>query len=239
VQNEGETIATGVPESIIPLVVRQLGQLTSAERGVVEAASVAGREFSAEAIAVGLGQEVAHIEEMIERLVRSSRFFQVIGGEVILDRRKTARYSFIHSFFRDVIYAQLMVGQRVVLNQHIGAWKEEVFGERGEAFAEELAVHFEQGQDYRKAWHYRWQAAQAAVQDRAPREAVRHLDRGLAILKTLPDTPERSQQELELRTLLESLLATTKGYLATEMVSAYTPVQELCKLIEEVLSEST
>ena len=43
-------------------------------------------------------------------------------------------------------------------------------------------------------------------------EAVAHLTKGLELLKTLPDTPERVQQELTLQIGLGRALLATKGH---------------------------
>ena len=57
-----------------------------------------------------------------------------------------------------------------------------------------------------------WQrAGQRAIQRSANVEAIGHLTRGLACSTTLPDTPERAQQELALQTTLGPALMATKG----------------------------
>jgi predicted ATPase len=94
--------------------------------------------------------------------------------------------------------------------------------------AAELAMHFEQGQDYRRAVQYLGQAAQNALRRSAHREAIDHLTKGLELLKTLPDTPERTQQELALQIALGVSLMVTKGYAAPEVERVYTRARELC-----------
>ncbi|MCZ6876336.1 MAG: hypothetical protein O7G88_22870, partial [bacterium] len=42
-------------------------------------------------------------------------------------------------------------------------------------------------------------------------EAIAHLTQGLAVLTTLPETPERLQRELDLQVALGSALYVTKG----------------------------
>src|SRR5262249_435727 len=64
-------------------------------------------------------------------------------------------------------------------------------------------------------------------------EAISHLTKGLELLKTLPDTPERTQQELVLQTTLGPVLIATKGYTAPEVEQAYTRALELCRQIGE------
>jgi hypothetical protein len=53
-------------------------------------------------------------------------------------------------------------------------------------------------------------------------EAVAHLTKGLEVLQTLPDTPERTQHELDLQIALGQALRVTKGSSAPEVGHAWT-----------------
>ena len=64
-------------------------------------------------------------------------------------------------------------------------------------------------------------------------EAVAHLTRGLEVLKTLPDTSERVQQELPLQVALGAALVAGKGYTAPEVEKTYTRARELCQQLGE------
>ena len=76
-------------------------------------------------------------------------------------------------------------------------------------------------------------AGQQAVQHSANAEAITHLTTALELLKTLPDTPERIQQELTLQIALGPPLAAIKGYAALEVGEVYTRARELCEQIGE------
>ena len=80
---------------------------------------------------------------------------------------------------------------------------------------------------------YWQQAGQRASQRSANVEAISHLTKGLELLKTLPDTPERTQQELTLQIALGVPLMATKGYAAPEVEQAYTRARELCQQVGE------
>jgi len=64
-------------------------------------------------------------------------------------------------------------------------------------------------------------------------EAIAHLSKGLELLKTLPDTPERTQQELILQIALGAPLRANKGFGAPEVKNAYARARELCQLTGE------
>src|SRR5262249_10814311 len=52
---------------------------------------------------------------------------------------------------------------------------------------------------------------------------------GIALLTTLPDTPERVQAELTLQTTLGPALMATRGYAAPEVAATYHRARELCQ----------
>ena len=60
-----------------------------------------------------------------------------------------------------------------------------------------------------------------------------HLTKGLEVLHTLPDTPERARQELGLQITLGPALLATKGLAAPEVERAYTRARELCQQVGE------
>src|SRR5262249_47728252 len=79
-----------------------------------------------------------------------------------------------------------------------------------------------------------WQrAGQRAIQRSAHAEAIAHLTKGLELLTTLPDTPERRQRELDLQTPLGPVLIATKGYAAPEVEQTYTRARALCQQMGE------
>jgi predicted ATPase len=75
-------------------------------------------------------------------------------------------------------------------------------------------------------WH---QAGQVAQGRSAHHEAIAHLNQGLRVLTTLPETRERDQQELPLRIDLGKSLMATKGWGAPEVLQAYSAAKILCE----------
>jgi predicted ATPase len=77
-----------------------------------------------------------------------------------------------------------------------------------------------------------WQrAGQRALQRSAHLEAIGDLTRGLELLKTLPDTPERALQELTLQRMLGVPLLSTKGFAAPEVEAVYARARTLCQQV--------
>jgi predicted ATPase len=99
--------------------------------------------------------------------------------------------------------------------------------------ATELAVHFERGQDYRRAVRHLRQAADNVLRRYAYQEAITLLTRGLELLRFLPATPERTQQELALHMALGAPLIATKGWASSEVERTYAQAQALCRQVGE------
>jgi predicted ATPase len=62
---------------------------------------------------------------------------------------------------------------------------------------------------------------------------VAHLIQGLAVLDTLPDTPERAQQELGLQITLGPALLNVRGH-TSEVERVYTRARELCQQVGDL-----
>jgi predicted ATPase len=225
-----ETVERGVPESLRQMIERHIAQLSPEDQRVLEVASIVGIEFSAAAVAAGLTAE-AQVEERCTELARRQYFLASRGRSEWPDGTVTARYSFLHALYPAVWHERLTEERRIQLHRRIGARLEVGYGTQAGEIAVELAVHFEAGREYRRAAQYLEQAAKRALGRCAYHEAIRHLTRGLALLKTLPDTPERAQQDLDLQIALGPALMATKGQAAPEVEQTYARARALCQQV--------
>jgi predicted ATPase len=80
---------------------------------------------------------------------------------------------------------------------------------------------------------YFHQAAEKAAQRYAHREVTHLVTRALALLRQLPETPERAQHELDLHMTLGPVLAAIKGHAAPEVKQTYTRAYMLCQQVPE------
>ena len=92
-----------------------------------------------------------------------------------------------------------------------------------------LAHHYTEAGCAAQAVGYWQRAGQRAIQRSANVEAIAHLRQGIALLTTLPDTPERVQAELTFQTTLGPALMATRGYAAPEVAATYHRARELCQ----------
>ncbi len=149
-----EEVAGGVPESLQKLIAQHITRLRPETQRLLEVASVAGAEFSAAAVAAGSETEIEVIEEQCEELVRREHFLRASGTAEWPDGTVAARYGFLPALYQEVLYDRLTARRRQRLHQQIGEREEQGYGERAREIAAELALHFEQGREYRKAVQY-------------------------------------------------------------------------------------
>ncbi|HEX2278929.1 MAG TPA: AAA family ATPase [Candidatus Tectomicrobia bacterium] len=222
-------LVQGVPESLRQMLLQQFERLGLEEQRVLEAASVAGVECSAAAVAAGLGIDVIEAETWCEGLARRQQWLRAIGSEEWPDGTVAGRYAFIHALYHDVVYQRITAARRIHLHRGIGASKAKAYGPRAGEIAAELAVHFEHGRDYHQAVQYLQRAAETANQRHAQREAIEYLRRALGLLKAMPETPETIRQELEVQLALGPAFMVTKGFAAPEVADTYARARQLCE----------
>jgi DNA-binding winged helix-turn-helix (wHTH) protein/predicted ATPase len=232
---EDEAVEESIPETLRQMIERQLERLNPEAQRLLEIASVARMEFSAAALTVCLQTTVQEVEQRCAALARHGLFIQTNGLAEWPDGTTAARYRFLHSLYQQVLYEGITPSRRIELHRLIGERKETGYGERSGEIAAELAIHFEQGRDDRRAIRYRRQAGANAMHRSAQAEAMAHFHKALALLKTFPDTAERSQQELELQLALGAPLLRTKGYIAPEVQRTYDRAYVLCQQLGEGL----
>jgi DNA-binding winged helix-turn-helix (wHTH) protein/predicted ATPase len=229
-----DEVAAGAPENIRQLIGKQIDRLKAEERRLLQAASIAGFEFSAAAVAAAVGVSVAEVEERCEVLAQQQRFLRPAGYTEWPDGTQSARYRFHHALYQYLWNERVTPHQRPQLHQKIGERLEIAYGNRAGEIAAEIALHFEQGQDYKRAVQYLQQAAQNALRRSANKEALAYSLKGLELLKTLPENPERTQRELALQITLGIPLLMTRGHTNPEVERVYARARELCSQVGEV-----
>ena len=237
----GEELATwvaavvdAIPIGVQQLIELQLGRLREDEQRVLEMASVAGPEFAVASVGAGVPLSTARLEALCEALVQRAPFVEACGLAIWPDGTVSGQYRFRHALYQQVLYRRLAEARRVQGHRCIGSRLEAAYGARAAEIAAELAVHFERGHDAARAVRYMHQASDTALGRYAYQEAIDHLRHGLDLLTALPETPARTQQEIELQIALGPALMVTKGYAAPEVEHAYLRARELCEQIGDI-----
>ena len=224
-----ENVEVEVPDSIRQMIEAHLDSIGPELRRTLEAASVAGAEFSTLAVVAALGEDRPVVEERCAELARHRHFICDCGVQQLSNGETVMRYGFVHAVYRSVLYERIPPPRRALHHRRIAEEGEAVYGERAREIAAELAMHFERGTSYTQAVKYLQQAAENALRRFAYREAIELARRGLELLQKLPDTPERTRSELYLNLTLGVPLIATEGYAAPAVGGVYLEARELCR----------
>jgi predicted ATPase len=227
-QEGAEAKIASLPEELRQFLVRRIEGLTPEVRRVLEAASVVGEEFAAAAVAVGVEDAVEDVEAVCDELAAQRHFLADAGLTVWPDGTRAGGYRFQHALYQQVLYEQLGTGRRVQFHRRIGARLEAGYGAQAGEIAAQLAVHFERAGDIQRAVHYWQQTGDNAARRHAYPEALAALRKGLALLATLPESPERSRHEIILQLALGQLLMAAKGMASPEAGEVYSRAHALC-----------
>ncbi len=212
-----------IPTTLHDSLMARLDRLATV-KSLAQLGATLGREFS-----YALLQAVSSWdEEILQRGLH-----QLVAAELLYQRGlpPQATYVFKHALIQDTAYQSLLRSTRQQHHQRIAQVLEARFPEICETQPELLAHHYTEAGFMAQALPYWRLAGQRAIERSANLEAVAHLTQGLEVLATLPDTPERAQQELVLQATLGPALMHTKGYAFPDVEEAYGRARELCQQV--------
>jgi len=208
-----------IPETLQDSLRERLDKLNLAKQ-VVQLGAAIGREFSHELL--------AHLSPLAGRQLEKA-LEQLVASEIVYRKGETPRstYVFKHVLLRDAAYDGMLRSRRRQLHEQIARVLESDFPETAQLNPEILAHHLTEAGEAGRAVAY-WKRAGALASERSANvEAVEHLKKGLELLSSLPESPERDRQELEMQTTLGATLIYVKGPGSPEVERAYARAREL------------
>jgi predicted ATPase len=215
-----------IPTTLQDSLIARLDRLSPIKE-VAQLGAILGREFSYELLQTVSPLDETTLQPALLKLVEAEVLYRQGWGP-------KARYLFKHALIQEAAYQSLLKSKRQQYHQKVAQVLEERFAETCETQPELLAHHYTEAGLTAPAIPYWQRAGERAVKRSATAEAAVHLSRGLALLRTLPPTPEHAKQELALQLPLGVALMTTRGYAATEVMETYTRARELCEQIGEI-----
>jgi len=221
----GELSGVAIPATLQDSLMARLDRLPMV-REVAQLGAVLGREFAYEMV-----KALAAVEES----TLQDRLGQLVGAELLYQRGRPprAKYMFKHALIQDAAYASLLKRTRQQYHQQIARMLEAEFPDTVEAEPELVAHHYTEAGLNEQAVAYWLRAGKRAAQRSANVEAINHLNKGLEVLMTLPDTLERARQELDLQITLGPVLMAVKGFASPDTERAYARARELCQQVGE------
>jgi class 3 adenylate cyclase/predicted ATPase len=211
-----------IPATLQASLTSRLDRLGTAAKEVAQIGAVLGREFAYELIQRVAQRSDSDLQAALGQLTDAGLLFcRGIAPQ--------SSYLFKHALVQDAAYGTLLRGRRQELHARAGAALQQHFGELIERQPELLAHHFTAAGAAQQAAAQWLKAGQRAATRSAHPEAIGHFGRGLAIVASLPESPERDRQEVELQLAKGLSLLTAEGFTSTAAVEAYACARALCE----------
>jgi TOMM system kinase/cyclase fusion protein len=220
----GSLQALVIPATLQDSLMARLDRLMTA-KVIAQLGATIGRQFS-----YALLQAVAQLNER----TLHEELHRLVEAELLYQRGvpPQSTYMFKHALIQDAAYESLLKSTRQQYHQRIAQVLEAQFPETAETQPELVAHHYTEAGLIEQAVPYWHKAGQSAIQRSAHVEAIAHLRQGLALLDTLPETPQRLQREVDMHIASGVSLSATKGYAAPEVEQTYLRARQLCEHLE-------
>jgi class 3 adenylate cyclase/predicted ATPase len=213
-----------VPATVQGVLAARIDRLAVEDKQLLQTSAVIGKD-----VPYALVQAIADLPEEALR----HRLANLQAAEFIYETRlfPDLEYTFKHALTHEVAYSSLLQQRRQAFHRRIAEAIESIYAVRLAEQSERLAHHYTEAGLTEPAVGYWEQAGTRAIERSANAEAVVHLTKGLELLGTLPETPERIHQEIRIELALGVALMATKGFAASEVEQTYIRARELCERV--------
>ncbi len=218
--------ALQLPPTVQGVLAARIDRLPAEEKALLQTLAVLGKAFAWSL----LTQVTDQLDEELQRILAHLQAEEFIYEQPAFPE---SAYIFKHALTQEVAYNTVLLERRRVLHERAAQAIEGLFAERLPEHYHALAHHYSRSGNTTKAIDYLHRAGQLVVERSAYAEAVSHLTTALELLTTLPETRDRSQQELGVQMTLGPALRATKGGNAPEVERLNTRARELCEQVGE------
>jgi tetratricopeptide (TPR) repeat protein len=216
--------ALAVPSTLHASLMARLDRLGPAKE-VAQIGAALGREFSYALLAAVVDKPEAVLQSALDRLVAAGLAFR----QGVLPQ---ASYLFKHALVQDAAYGTLLREPRRALPARIVEALETQFPEIAESQPELLARHSSQAGLIEKAVSLWAKAGQHSLERSALVEAIEQITRAIEQIATLPSSPTRRSEQIELQVMLLTPLIHVRGYAAPETKMAADQARALIEQAE-------
>jgi hypothetical protein len=172
--NSDEVAAT-LPGTVQNLLTARVDRLAAEDRALLQAASVIGRRFDSELLAVAVGETAL-----------DARLAAMQALDLIHLDSKSSDYVFKHALVRDSLYQSLLTEARRALHFKVAEEIERRSGNRLAEVAEVLAHHYNQTDNIKKAFAYLALSGKKSLDIHSLDQAERYLERAFALMEATP-----------------------------------------------------
>jgi class 3 adenylate cyclase/predicted ATPase len=209
-----------VPDTLSDALMERLDRVAPSRR-LAQIAAVIGREFSFDLLSAASQVDEDNMLSALSLLEQADIIYRV-------DISPFIRFAFKHVLLRDAIYDSLLRSRRQQIHADIAAILEHDFPELAESQPEVLAYHHQEAGNHQLAIRCWLESGQRALAHSANVEAIASFRKALELLKALPETPERTKQEIDVQLALGIPLIAVQGYASPESREAFSRARSLC-----------
>jgi predicted ATPase/class 3 adenylate cyclase len=208
-----------IPTTLLASLTARLDRLGDAKE-IAQIGAAIGREYDLAVVSAVARRMGSSLGSTHDELVQSGLVFRST-------RLQSGVYTFKHALVQEAAYETMLKSKRAQLHRNIAEVLEAEFAPTAETRPEILARHYAEANMPDRAIAFWQRAGELCTQTSANIEAVRHFERALDLLATLPETESRDETELRLRVASGGPLLMTRGHGATEVEIAYSRAREL------------
>jgi len=212
-----------VPPTVNGILAARIDRLSAEQKELLQTLAVIGKEFTLDLVKLVASPAAQNRLEATLRDLQDAGFvYEEPGaGESI--------YLFKHALIQDVAYNSVLLERRKLLHERTAAAIESLYAERPDDYVAEIAHHYGRSGNAARAVEFLERAALQSARRAAYVEAVDRLTEALAVLRTLPVTPETARREFTIQSSLGQYLIPFKGVAADEVKVAFERASELAR----------
>jgi DNA-binding SARP family transcriptional activator/tetratricopeptide (TPR) repeat protein len=185
---------------------RRLDQVGVEARDVAGLAGAVGRDFTLDLLSEASDLDADSVVRAVDELWRARIIHEIDDG-----------YDFSHDLLRDTAYARVSPPKRWLLHRRLAQALELLHADDPDAVSAQLAEQYAHGGRAARAVEYYGRAAAVAADRFAHAEAIRLHKEALAILRTWPESRDRSTRELAALEAMSAPLNARYGYASPEL----------------------
>jgi class 3 adenylate cyclase/predicted ATPase len=209
-----------VPDTLSDALMERLDRVAPSRR-LAQIAAVIGREFSLDLLSVASQIDEDDMLSALSQLEQADIIYRV-------DIWPFVRFAFKHALLRDAIYDSLLRSKRQQIHADIAAILDRDFPELAENQPEVLAYHHQEAANHQQAIQCWFKSGQRAFSHSANVEAIASYRKALQLVNALPETPERTKQEIDIQLAMGIPLIAVQGYASAETCEAFSRARSLC-----------
>ena len=213
-----------LPDQLIPTTIKdslteRLDRLGNAKR-IAQIAAIFGRSFSFEALHSLTGMPRSRLLDVIGK----------IEARGLLHRtgKTDGKFMFRHALIQEAAYKSLLKEERRELHARAAVWLRSV-QDHASGHLAELGYHYSRAGLAEEAVACWLEAGKSALGHAANKEAIASLQEGLGLISSLPASPERNRDEIELQLNLALAYTALIGWHAPAVDRSYSRALELCR----------